>query len=705
MRRRPLLVGLAAGLLAAGSVLPVAAVEPIPGRPLPDEPPVTRLTEVAIASLVVDLDDDGSREVVAVTELDEIRGFAAVQAWWVDADGSVTPSNQAEISEGRIDDPAHLFTVRRLGRDVPMASSIGGAPDTTQGCCLTIWEITSSERGEVAVEPLVELHSWAPELIVADLDADGTDELLVIEPDPDPPSAGTGTTALLRWDGSTYRVTRPTILGGMNVPSFLDAGDADGVRGEDVLFVDHAPDGLAARLTRVALRGGALVREDVPVTPTGFYAARILSLQDGPAILTTSDGFVSLMRWRRDATPEETEQSNRFIMPLAVLGSGPETLVLTTTQFASSVTALQVFRPGTEEWTVVGGDLRADVLANGSFSGISTSAPGWTHAGLVPGGFPGTPETFVFSGRRLVPTPGRADEYMVEPMALAAGRTIVGTAGPGSAFTLLSTSPSFLQSQSPRVVAVGASREIGSLDLAATASILEPEAEGGALEPTMRGVASDPDRPNQLIVGREAVEFDIEAPPGSRVWWSGSTDDDAVTVGADGTARIPLLEPAGDEVADGERFARRIWVVTPVGHTYLGSWVIRVSRQPPDLAIDDDVPIVDLAPVIEGQTSPGASLTINGDAAPIADDGTFRVPVTVGIGPTEIRIVVTDSVGNQSERLVTRVWPLDYRRLPWVPIVLAALFVVAGLLYVREPGARPRGGPQDGDSTFEEIGG
>jgi cbb3-type cytochrome oxidase subunit 3 len=55
---------------------------------------------------------------------------------------------------------------------------------------------------------------------------------------------------------------------------------------------------------------------------------------------------------------------------------------------------------------------------------------------------------------------------------------------------------------------------------------------------------------------------------------------------------------------------------------------------------------------------------------------------------------------------VTRVWPLDYRQLPWAPIAVFVLFTVAGLLYVYEPDARTRRRTaQDEESTFEEIGG
>ena len=112
MHRRALTASLAAGLLAAVLAPPVAAVDPIPGRPIPDEPPVTQLKDLVSASLVADLDADGAREVVAIATLDELRGFAAVQAWWVEDDGTVVASNQVRL-------PMALPSVRQSGASIP----------------------------------------------------------------------------------------------------------------------------------------------------------------------------------------------------------------------------------------------------------------------------------------------------------------------------------------------------------------------------------------------------------------------------------------------------------------------------------------------------------------------------------------------------------------------------------------------------------
>jgi hypothetical protein len=82
------------------------------------------------------------------------------------------------------------------------------------------------------------------------------------------------------------------------------------------------------------------------------------------------------------------------------------------------------------------------------------------------------------------------------------------------------------------------------------------------------------------------------------------------------------------------------------------------------------------------------------------------VPIQVGLVPTEVRIVVIDVVGNRTEQLVTRVWPLDYRQLPWVPIIMFLTITIGFVLYMSEADARPgRRLTPDDEATFEEIGG
>jgi hypothetical protein len=245
----------------------------------------------------------------------------------------------------------------------------------------------------------------------------------------------------------------------------------------------------------------------------------------------------------------------------------------------------------------------------------------------------------------------------------------------------------------------------GPLHLASTLSLLDVEDDLGRLTPTFIGVAPDPEHPPILVVGNEAVEAEIHGPPGSVVSWVIRSVEDSATVAPDGIARIRLMEPAGPDAPDGSGSNVGIQVVTPSGHAYSGSWRINVYRQPPDLGIRDQPGLVEFSPTLTGRTLPGSTMTINGEAVEIAADGSFTVPVDVGILPTELRVVVTDPVGNRTERLITRVWPVDYRQLPFVPIAVLLTLAAGGILYLRKPDAKPgRGRPDDG-ATFEEIGG
>jgi hypothetical protein len=228
---------------------------------------------------------------------------------------------------------------------------------------------------------------------------------------------------------------------------------------------------------------------------------------------------------------------------------------------------------------------------------------------------------------------------------------------------------------------------------------MEPEANGGNLEPTFLGVAPDPDHPTALLVGNEAAEAEVSGPPGTMVWWATRGDAGELTIGAEGVARIQLLEAAGPNAPDGSGATVNLWVVTPAGHGY------EVYRQPPSLEITDDEALVNFSPTISGQTIPGAMVTINGFAVDTAANGSFEAPVAVGLLPTDLRVVAVDPVGNRTERVVSVVWPVDYRRLPFVPIAVLLTVVAALVLFLRRPDTGPTRRTPDEGATFEEIGG
>lgn len=726
MLRRAVTGLLGAGLLLSAAVPPVLALDPIPGTPLPAEPPVTVLSGQVTEALAVDLDGDGVREVVAALASEDRPGLTAIQAWWVAADGTVQSNNEVRIrrsatfddrialgngiridEEGmtgiRVSEPTHLFTVRRAGREVALAATIGTNPDLTIPCCLTIWEVTAAGGGEIGLDLVAETNEYASQLAVADLDGDGTDELVTTETAPDAEADEDLVLGLLRWNGTRYDHSQHAFRGGLGCCAFmLETGDSDGVPGDEVLFNGGMTEPLLARLS---LRAGSLVLEEAAVLT---FMASVLHLPSGPAVLTAGDDTtLQLWSWLRDEPPQMlTERLHRSGVPLAVLGSGAQTAVVVGR--GPSPDSVFVMTGELGGGTILASDGRTGVAASVAlFDPRSQSSP---YSGRIPGGVPGVSEAYVFSGLMVQPGANVLDggPGLVKPIALLPDRSLEGTVGRDAAWmaTLAAPPTEGEQMTDDRVVNLLLTTLPAALELIFTESMLTPEADFGVLEPTLIGVAPDPERPGDLLVGSEAVDVEIEGPPGSRIWWSRGGTTHETSISADGVARIRLLEPAAPDADEGNAFSPSVTLVTPSGHAYHRSWRIRIYRQPPDLGMDEEVPLIDFAPAVSGRTLPGSSILVNGQTSEVGPDGSFSVPIQVGVVPTEVRIVVIDVVGNRTERIVTRVWPLDYRQLPWVPIAVLIVLSAGVVLWMREPEGRPGARrTQEDESTFEEIGG
>ena len=86
------------------------------------------------------------------------------------------------------------------------------------------------------------------------------------------------------------------------------------------------------------------------------------------------------------------------------------------------------------------------------------------------------------------------------------------------------------------------------------------------------------------------------------------------------------------------------------------------------------------------------------------DNFGFSVAVSAGLLPRDVQIEATDPLGNRSTATVSVVALLDYRQLPWIPIV-ALLTILAGIgLYLRVPQLRPAApsGPIT-EGTLEDL--
>jgi hypothetical protein len=729
--RRVLVGAVVATTLVLSAVGPVAAVDPIEGIPLPEEPAAVQLAEIATEAQSFDLDGDGADELVAVVARDDAGGLAAIQAWSVEADGAVGPTNKVplrrsasvdELLSGRgrlgidrddmiamrLTEPAKFLVVRRDGSDVLLVAAMGTETDIDAPipCCLTVWEVVLDDAGSLDLLLVADTQRHAVQVAAVDFDDDDTDELLVTEGLPTS-SAGA---SLLRWDGvdrfgrAGFEVT--SIAGCCFV---ADVADTDGLPGEEALLLSFPEDGTTS-LHRLSVRASTIGIEAAELDEV--ETARALTLASGPAIVTASFSSQALTVWSWPAGGRPQQIARRVTggQIAAVLGTGADTRIVI---FADPSSGSILVVPGnlgggSGPTATVSRDSRASIFASNGIQ-LSDSILPTPYFGVLPDGLPNAPDVFVFGGTRITPDPDPEGLIAAAPLALLPDTVPVARVGPDGGWTaIVSRTPDFAIFASGRPEAAEdmlTPTIAGPLHLASTASLLEVEDDLGRLTPTFMGVAPDVDHPPILMVGNEAVDVEIHGPPGTLVRWVIRSVEESASVAADGVARIRLMEPAGPDAPDGSGSNVGIQVVTPSGHAYSGSWRINVYRQPPDLGIRDQPSLVDFNPTLTGRTLPGSTLTINGIAVPIAGDGSFTVPVEVGILPTELRVVVTDPVGNRTERIITRVWPVDYRQLPFVPIAVLLTLAAGAILYLRKPDAKPgRGRPDDG-ATFEEIGG
>lgn len=93
----------------------------------------------------------------------------------------------------------------------------------------------------------------------------------------------------------------------------------------------------------------------------------------------------------------------------------------------------------------------------------------------------------------------------------------------------------------------------------------------------------------------------------------------------------------------------RVVAVKPDGNSAEQAAEIYLDATPPELTVNNLTPEMTAGAVllVSGRTEPGASLTLNGKAVPVAADGAFAVPLTLRPGSNAVELVAKDEAGNQ----------------------------------------------------------
>jgi hypothetical protein len=144
-------------------------------------------------------------------------------------------------------------------------------------------------------------------------------------------------------------------------------------------------------------------------------------------------------------------------------------------------------------------------------------------------------------------------------------------------------------------------------------------------------------------------------------------------------------------------------VTTPAGHGYRATWDVRVLAEPPELTASVTTPPGSPEVELRGRTVSYASVTVAGRGVAVDDTGRFGATVPLPPWPTDVVVTAVDPAGNEARLSVSGVGWLDYRGLPWVPIVAVLVAVAAAVLFLRVP--RPGSSPRraDDDGVLEEM--
>ena len=125
-------------------------------------------------------------------------------------------------------------------------------------------------------------------------------------------------------------------------------------------------------------------------------------------------------------------------------------------------------------------------------------------------------------------------------------------------------------------------------------------------------------------------------------------------------------------------------------------------------------PVWPLAASLDGSAEPRSIVHVEGVGEMVLDRrGRFTIQTALAPWPQTLRVTATDASGNVTERDVSVVGGIDYRRFPWSVIAAMALLLVVGASGLRGAGRRRGGvapgvgGPAQGyataDGAFTEM--
>jgi hypothetical protein len=565
--------------------------------------------------------------------------------------------------------------------------------DTGPPCCLVLHSLVldDGELRRVAVaQPTDPVHG----ILAIDLDGDGTDELLTalsLHPLGDisyPTEA-----RVYRWRDGAF--DPPTVselpIGSGDTPFVI--GDSDGRPGDEAVIISTLG---APGLYRVVLGpGDTLTVDDFVAHATDAVA---VPMGDGRGIAVVNGDVVTVHRWPANGPPGPAEARAVLEGPqlLGVVRVADEPRLLVHQQQILTMRALTLPDLGRPQ----GGTLTYTRAARAGTSFTLTP-----YVGPVPGGGPDGSDAVIFAGQ-FVPSPDVDAPLPFRGALFCAafvGSRPIGLAADRDWMAILHApyggeSPSAYGGRfdSPAI------QNGAWVSIVPLATVLTPEVDGGVLEPAFEGAV--PLRGGSLATGIDGLVTDVRAPPDSRVFQS-ELDLPGLSLTAvvppEGRHQVRVDPPAG--IGANPRHRTGLVVLTPSGHAYVARWNLRVLTEAPPLEASAATQLGSSAVLVAGVTSADASVSVAGVSAAVSRLGEFSARVPLPPWPSEVEVVATDPVGNSTRTVVSGIGVVDYRTLPWIPIVIVLLGAAAVVLYLRVPRPSAAPVPVGDDAVLEEL--
>lgn len=656
------------------------------------------LPGAAIAAVTADLEGRGSGDVVRLLERDGDAGYS-LEVWRMGA----RRWRLAGATQLQPPATAALLPWSRAGRDEVLVLSAGIDPSNDLGevCCLGAHRLDLDDRG-VRLEPMEMPGVVAEHIATADLDGDGTDELILTHAGAAEDGESLTRYAVLRWDGSrwtsSFEMAHPTEGLGVTI------GDSDGVPGDEVLIGPSRYGGVV----RLGWHAGAVTVEEGHLDLGERLRGWVVDIAGG-TIVVTGAGGTRVVNWPRGQRPETVARIGVVTFPSVwVVGDGPDALVLILDGFPygrESRPTMVVHDLRLEELGIVELDPMTtavwDLSTRSSTGIVGMERPFYPYIGPFPGTDSGGPPGFASGGVLVEPAAGG---FETRPIGAMIGFQPLGRAGPDGSWVVLGAgafAPTDRASLSAHAAPFGA----GRLSLTRVDDLLrsDPGAWRGSIELRDAVQVSEDGVEVTLLAAADGFSPVIAAPPGSVAVLVDGVRAESHEIGDESVELriVPRPRPAGANQA----FVRWIMITGPDGHGTVHRWDGTFVREPPELAARSDTPLFAVRTTISGRASGAAMVLVDGRRAVLGSDGAFRIEIDAPPWPHEIAVAARDHFGNETVRQVEVIGLVDYRALPWL-VIVAGMTVALGVgMFVRTPRRRSQALTTDLDGMLEELDG